>query len=98
MNYYVRETEAQEEKRIRELLGDAEFDRLANEDDSEIPTVVIGRNQSHENIFLAFQNKAALEGLIHQLTSVLASSDDDLTVSIQGQIETFDEYCKEQDG
>lgn len=97
MNYHIKETEAQEEKRLRELLGDAEFDRLANEDDSEIPTVVIGRDQSHKNIFLAFQSKAELEGLIHQLTSVLASSDDDLTVSVQGQIETFGEYCKEQD-
>ena len=62
------------ESELKALVGDTEWERITNEDDTNIPTLLVGREQPHENIFIAFQSRSEVEYLLSQLTSLLVQA------------------------
>lgn len=88
------ETDEQMELRLRKEMGDAEYDRLANEDDSHIPTVEVGRTvEGASNVFLTFRSREDLEDLIHLLSAELSAGETKPAVSLRGRVMTFGEWC-----
>ncbi|MGK7889441.1 MAG: hypothetical protein AB4042_08905 [Leptolyngbyaceae cyanobacterium] len=77
------------------LLGQDEWDRLANIDDGAIPTVVIGQDQESSNVFLKFRDKSDVLDVIHRLTSLLEHDDLSLAIQVDGLITEFRETWKE---
>ena len=89
----------QQEKRLRAEWGDELYEQvmLLPDDDEEqeraIPTLVVGRDQTHDNVFIQFQDRKEVEFLISQLASLLTHDSEDYGVSVRGQVTTFGEYC-----
>ncbi|NEQ98810.1 MAG: hypothetical protein F6K30_19165, partial [Cyanothece sp. SIO2G6] len=73
----------------------AEWDRIPNEDDSQIPTILVGKAQQHENIFIVFQSRSEVEYLLSQLTSLLIhqqGENAEYAVSVRGCSMTAGDY------
>lgn len=83
------------ESELKALVGEAEWERITQADDSQVPTLVVGRDQPHDNVFIAFQSRSEVEYLLSQLTSLLVHQQGDqaeYAVSVRGQIMTSGNY------
>ena len=86
------------ESDLKALVGEAEWERLTDEDDAQIPTILIGREQAHENIFMAFQSRAEVEFLLAQLTSLLVHQQGkpaEYAISVRGRAMTSGDYYEQ---
>lgn len=86
------------ESELKALVGEAEWDRITNEDDTHIPTILVGREQQHENIFIAFQSRSEVEYLLSQLTSLLVhqqGENSEYAVSLRGRSMTAGDYYEQ---
>ncbi|NEP43409.1 MAG: hypothetical protein F6K35_30965 [Okeania sp. SIO2H7] len=85
---------------LRKLLGDAEYDRIANDTEAErsVPTVVVDGQyrKGDRNVFLQFENKESVLFLVQQLQSMLEHGHE-LNVTLSGEVTTFGEYCDSQE-
>ena len=87
-----------EDQQLIALLGQDEWDRLANIDDGSIPTVIIGPDKESGNVFLKFRNKSDILDVITRLTSLIENDDPSLAIQVDGAITEFRETWDEQGG
>lgn len=86
-----------EDQQLIALLGQDEWDRLANIDDGSIPTVIIGSDKESDNVFLKFRNKADILDVINRLTLLIENDDPSLAIQVDGVVTEFRETWDEQE-